>query len=86
MVGVGDRRQPTPDPSPSQPTPNPSQEGRGRQETGEMEIIEEVVVKIVPRFFCHNHPKILALCSSLDRNRRTFLDKKRQQTNICQCF
>ncbi|NEO55852.1 MAG: hypothetical protein F6K54_23950 [Okeania sp. SIO3B5] len=25
-----------------------------------MEIIEEVVVKIVPRLFCHNHPKILA--------------------------
>ncbi|RQH18865.1 hypothetical protein D5R40_06570 [Okeania hirsuta] len=42
-----------------------------------MEIIEEVVVKIVPRFFCHNHPKILALCSCLDRNRRTFLDKKK---------
>ncbi|WP_293069289.1 hypothetical protein [Okeania sp. SIO2B3] len=34
LVGVGDRRQPTP--SPSQPTPSPSQEGRGRQETGEM--------------------------------------------------
>ncbi|NEN93292.1 MAG: hypothetical protein F6K48_32190 [Okeania sp. SIO3H1] len=33
LVGVGDRRQPTP--NPSQPTPNPSQEGRGRQEKKE---------------------------------------------------
>ncbi|NEN91258.1 MAG: hypothetical protein F6K48_21050 [Okeania sp. SIO3H1] len=33
LVGVGDRRQPTP--NPSQPTPSPSQEGRGRQETGD---------------------------------------------------
>ncbi|NES72428.1 MAG: hypothetical protein F6K24_48160 [Okeania sp. SIO2D1] len=46
LVGVGDRRQPTPRPSPSQPTPNPSQEGRG-----EMGIIEEVVGKIVDRDF-----------------------------------
>ncbi|NEP85541.1 MULTISPECIES: hypothetical protein [Okeania] len=39
--------------------------GDRRQETGEMGIIEEVVGKIVPRLFCHNRPKILALCSSL---------------------
>ncbi|NES66005.1 MAG: hypothetical protein F6K24_12455 [Okeania sp. SIO2D1] len=39
LVGVGDRRQ---------PTPNPSQEGRGRQETGGMGMSEEVVVRIVP--------------------------------------
>ncbi|NEN93112.1 MAG: hypothetical protein F6K48_31185 [Okeania sp. SIO3H1] len=41
LVGVGDRRQPTPRPSPDrggedrrQPTPDPSQEGRNRNERG----------------------------------------------------
>ncbi|NEN88960.1 MAG: hypothetical protein F6K48_08560 [Okeania sp. SIO3H1] len=46
FAGVGDRRQPTP--NPSQPTPSPSQEGRGRQETGEMGMSEEVGERIVP--------------------------------------
>ncbi|NEN91806.1 MAG: hypothetical protein F6K48_24045 [Okeania sp. SIO3H1] len=77
FAGVRDRRQPTPDPS--QPTPSPSQEGRGRQETGEMEITEEVVGKIVPRLFCYNRSKILALCSSCHRKTDTFLDKKMLQ-------
>ncbi|NET27940.1 MAG: hypothetical protein F6K01_21955 [Okeania sp. SIO1I7] len=41
-----------------------------------MRIIEEVVGKIVPRLFCHNRPKILALCSSFHRKAGTFSGKK----------
>ncbi|OZH55623.1 hypothetical protein AFK68_03400 [Hydrocoleum sp. CS-953] len=40
-------------------------------------IIKEIVGKIVPQFFCHNHPKILALCSSFHRKACTFFDLKR---------
>ena len=39
---VGDRRQ---------PTPSPSQEGRGKQETGEMGMSEEVGAKFCPKIF-----------------------------------
>ncbi|NER05619.1 MAG: hypothetical protein F6K17_25050 [Okeania sp. SIO3C4] len=61
LVGVGDRRQDI---------------GDRRQETGEMGMSEEVGVRIVPRLFCHNRPKILALCSSLSSKAGTFLDLK----------
>ncbi|MGK7921319.1 MAG: hypothetical protein AB4080_15060 [Trichodesmium sp.] len=60
--------------------------GDRRQETGEMEIIEKVVVKIVPRFFCHNHPQILAFCSSIERKPCTFFRPKKAEINIYQCF
>ncbi len=42
---TGDRRQET---------------GDRRQETGGTGNLEEVGVRIVSQFFCHNHPKILA--------------------------
>ncbi|MGK7920640.1 MAG: hypothetical protein AB4080_11610 [Trichodesmium sp.] len=60
--------------------------GDRRQETGEMEIIEEVVVKIVPIFFWHNHPQIVALCSSIDRKPCSFFRPKKPKINIYQCF
>ncbi|NET16510.1 MAG: hypothetical protein F6K08_28655 [Okeania sp. SIO1H6] len=50
--------------------------GDRRQETGEMGIIEEVVGKIFPQFFCHNHSKILAFCSSCHRKAGTFFNPK----------
>ncbi|NEN87498.1 MAG: hypothetical protein F6K48_00535 [Okeania sp. SIO3H1] len=54
LVGVGDRRQPTPSPSPSQegrgrqptPSPSPSQEGRNGNERGGRSG------RFVPRLFC----------------------------------
>ncbi|NES64993.1 MAG: hypothetical protein F6K24_06890 [Okeania sp. SIO2D1] len=51
LVGGGYRRQ---------PTPRPSQEGRGRQETEEMGMSEEVGVRIVRVIILPNYaPKIL---------------------------
>ncbi|NEN92529.1 MAG: hypothetical protein F6K48_27960 [Okeania sp. SIO3H1] len=61
LVGVGDRRQPTPRPSPSQPTPNPSQEGRGekgRERGGRSG-------RFVPRLFCPTMSLKYAPCMSV---------------------
>jgi len=57
--------------------------GKGRSQELEVrshekwELYEEVEVRIVPQFFCHNHPKILALCSSFYSKAGTFLIEKR---------
>ncbi|NEN89202.1 MAG: hypothetical protein F6K48_09940 [Okeania sp. SIO3H1] len=65
------RRQETGDNPPL--APPPTVEGK----TEEMGIVEEVVGKIVPRFFCHNRPKILAYMSFSDRKACTFSRQKK---------
>ncbi|WP_287289625.1 hypothetical protein, partial [Okeania sp. SIO2B9] len=56
-----------------QPVPPPR---RGRQETGEMGMSQEVGARIVSQFFCHNHPKIPACMSFFHQKVGTFFNAK----------